>query len=233
MLLRVRSVGYSSISVNAPIETALLADDAETWPRNTPVVEAAPTNAPQPAVASLPRRDLENEIFGLVYRQMRSLVGRRPEFDDLVQTAAEQTLRSLGSFEGRSKLSTWTYRICYLTLLKHERWYRRWLRRFALAEPADLVEMPQQAPGTDADFEKMERSARLRRAIERLSAKRRAVVILHDLEGLSIEQIAGVVRANALTVRSRLRDGRQALSTILSNDAYFGDEACRREEIER
>jgi RNA polymerase sigma-70 factor (ECF subfamily) len=199
--------------VTAPTETALLADDTD-------------------IVAPLLGQDGAREIFGLVYTQMRKLVGGRPEFDDLVQTAAEQALRSLGSFEGRSKLSTWTYRICYLTLLKHERWYRRWLRRFALTESGDLTDVPQHRPGIEVELDKAERAMRLRGAIDQLSAKRRAVLILHDLEGHSVEEISGVVGANPLTVRSRLRDGRQALADILTNDDYFGDDACSREEIE-
>jgi RNA polymerase sigma-70 factor (ECF subfamily) len=168
-----------------------------------------------------------NEVFPLIYRQMRSLVGGRPNFDDLVQIAAEQVLRSLPSFGGRSKLSTWTYRICYLTVLRHERWYRRWLRRFELA---DRAEIESHTPAFEAPtLEELERTARLRKAVARLSPKRRTVVVLHDLEGHSIEEIAGIVAAKPLTVRSRLRDGRRDLARFLTADPYFGDEACRNE----
>jgi RNA polymerase sigma-70 factor (ECF subfamily) len=172
------------------------------------------------------------EIFTLVHRQMRSLVGGRAEFDDLVQIAAEQALRALPSFEGRSKMSTWTYRICYLTLLKHERWYRRWLRRFALTEPGELSETNAMLASDDFILEQLERAARLRKAIGQLSPKRRVVVVLHDLEGMSIDAIAGVVKAKSLTVRSRLRDGRRELARIVAKDPYFGDEACRETETE-
>jgi RNA polymerase sigma-70 factor (ECF subfamily) len=172
------------------------------------------------------------EIFTLVHRQMRSLVGGRAEFDDLVQIAAEQALRALPSFEGRSKMSTWTYRICYLTLLKHERWYRRWLHRFALTEPSELSETDAMIASDDFILEQFERAARLRKAIGQLSPKRRVVVVLHDLEGMSIDAISGVVKAKSLTVRSRLRDGRRELARIVAKDPYFGDEACRGTETE-
>jgi|SRR5579859_192040 len=172
------------------------------------------------------------EIFRLVHRQMRSLVGGRAEFDDLVQIAAEQALRALPSFEGRSKMSTWTYRICYLTLLKHERWYRRWLRRFVLTEPAEVSETDAMLATDDFVLEQFERAARLRKAVGQLSPKRRVVVVMHDLDGLSIDAIANVVKAKSLTVRSRLRDGRRDLARILARDPYFGDEACRGTEID-
>jgi RNA polymerase sigma-70 factor (ECF subfamily) len=179
---------------------------------------------------SIRRGPSTDEVFELVYRQMRSLAGNRPDFDDLVQIAAEQVLRSLASFEGRSKLSTWTYRICYLTVLRHERWYRRWLRRFTLTERGDLESHA--TAHEEPTLEEVERAARLRQAVDRLSPKRRTVVVLHDLESQSVEDIARIVTAKPLTVRSRLRDGRRDLARILAADPYFGDQACRTEENE-
>jgi DNA-directed RNA polymerase specialized sigma24 family protein len=57
--------------------------------------------------------------------------------------------------------------------------------------------------------------------------------MLHDLEGLPIEEIAAIVEANPLTVRSRLRDGRKDLARPLADDPFFGDEVCRSGEHER
>jgi RNA polymerase sigma factor (sigma-70 family) len=75
-----------------------------------------------------------------------------------------------------------------------------------------------------------ERAERLRRALDQLSARRRAVVVLHDLEGLAVDEIAAVVGAKPVAVRSRLQDGRRALAEILKCDPYFGDAACRQEQ---
>jgi RNA polymerase sigma-70 factor (ECF subfamily) len=216
--------------VSAPPETSVFEDAIDEWPRAAPSSGELMADAGRICRPEVRRDASTNEVFELVYRQMRSLAGKRPDFDDLVQIAAEQVLRSLSSFEGRSKLSTWTYRICYLTVLRHERWYRRWLRRFTLSERGDLEG---HAPAHDEpSLEEIERAARLRHAVEQLSPKRRTVVVLHDLEGQSIESIAHVVRANPLTVRSRLRDGRRDLARILAADPYFGDDACRTEENE-
>lgn len=172
---------------------------------------------------------LRTEVLSLLYRQMHALTGRAADLDDLVQTAAEQVFRSLSSFEGRSAPSTWTYRICYYTLLKQRRWHRRWLQRFSYSEDmanADVVD----ARDSGQLLEQRERARRLRAALERVSPKRRAVVILHDLEELEVEEIAAIVGANDRTVRSRLRDGRKRLAEELERDAYFGAEACLRED---
>jgi RNA polymerase sigma factor (sigma-70 family) len=173
-----------------------------------------------------PQEITEDLVFALVYRQVRKLAGKRDDVEELTQLAAEQVLRSLPSFEGRSRLSTWTFRICYLTIRKHDRWYRRWLRRFTLTVDGELPEPVAGGAGADARFARKEQLGRLQAALEGLSAKRRAVVVMHDLEGLSIEEIASVVGAEPVAVRSRLRDGRKVLAALLADDPYFGDEAC-------
>jgi RNA polymerase sigma-70 factor, ECF subfamily len=224
--------------VSAPPDTAVLTDSADDWPNAAGSRVEGPSSGAieveaetRTRAAGMKSRAALREVFPLVYRQMRSLAGGRADFDDLVQTAAEQVLRSVASFEGRSKLSTWSYRICYLTVLRHERWYRRWLRRFTLSERGDLES--EALACEEPTLDELERGARLRKAVTRLSPKRRTVVVLHDLEGHSIDEIAGIVVAKPLTVRSRLRDGRRDLARILGADPYFGDEACRPEENER
>jgi RNA polymerase sigma-70 factor (ECF subfamily) len=169
----------------------------------------------------------QDQIFDLVYRQMRSLVGgRERDFDDLVQDAMEQALLALAAFEGRSKLSTWTFQICYRTVLKRRRWYARWLKRFTLTHAGELPETasPVDAPGTALD--QTERALRLRQALSRLTPKKRVVVVLHDLEGLASEEIAEVIQVKLGTVRSRLRDGRKELLGLLQGDPFFGEEVA-------
>jgi RNA polymerase sigma-70 factor (ECF subfamily) len=158
---------------------------------------------------------------------MRKLVGHSSDYEDLVQSAAEHALRDLPGFEGRSSLSTWVFRVCYTTLLGERRWYRRWLRRFTLAESSEPSDAPDASAVNAAEsLLQRERQQRLTQAVERLTPKLRAVVTLHDLQGMSVEAIAEIVDANVLTVRSRLRDGRRDLSRRLAKDAYFGDAAC-------
>jgi RNA polymerase sigma-70 factor (ECF subfamily) len=179
-----------------------------------------------------PPRASTEEIFELVYRQMRTLAGHR-DVDELAQAAAEHAIRGLPRFEGRSQLATWTYRICYLTVRKHDRWYRRWLRRFTLTTEGVLPEFPAQTVSSDEQMLARERLVRLRAALDALSPLRRAVIVLHDIEGLPVEEVAVIVGATPVAVRSRLRDGRKALAERLRKDDYFGDEACRAKERRR
>src|SRR3954468_12029276 len=104
-------------------------------PNPVGVIPAAPAAPP-----SVDDEASADAVFPLVYRMMHALAGPSRDLDDLVQAANEQVLRSLPSFEGRARFSTWVYRVCYLTMLKESRWHRRWLRRFTLTDDGELPE---------------------------------------------------------------------------------------------
>jgi len=192
-----------------------------TW---TDTVDASAPDAPAREVGD---EAVAREIFALVYRQMRAIASsRRADFDDLVQIAIERVLRGLPSFQGRSELSTWTYRICYLTLVSHERTLARFFKRFVIQD--DVPDRSDPGELAVESMERLERVRRLRDALDRVSQKRRVVVILHDLEGLDIDAITKIVGAKRNTVKSRLRDGHRQLARLLADDPYFGDQACRR-----
>lgn len=162
----------------------------------------------------------ERDLFEAVYRCMATLAGRSaPDLDDLVQQAAEQVIKSRQRFEGRSDLSTWIYAVCYRVLLKHRRWYRRWSVRFRLEQEGDPTPRDENLPG--ATLERRERARRLQAALDRLSEPHRAAVVLHDVEELSVAEIACIVGSNEMTVRSRLRDGRRRLRELLNADRGF------------
>jgi len=164
------------------------------------------------------------ELLKMLYRQMRVLAGPRPDLDDLVQCAAERVLRALPRFEGRSALSTFVYGVAYRTLLGHDRWYRRWSRRFSLADD-QVGESEDDTESTEQAAIRARRAASLHRALAQLPPCKRAVIILHDLEGVEMKEIATIVEANERTVRSRLRDGRKKLAQILVDDPLFDQEA--------
>jgi RNA polymerase sigma-70 factor (ECF subfamily) len=147
---------------------------------------------------------------------MRSLVPPQDgDFDDLVQAAATEVWRCLPAFRARSELSTWIYGVCYRVLLNHRRFWRRFRLRFSIGIDDVLASDVPQPPELLAE---RHRAERLRSVLGRMSDKYRAVVVLHDLEGFDVDEIATIVSANPLTVRSRLRDGRRQLRRLLALD---------------
>lgn len=164
-----------------------------------------------------------DELLALLYRQMRALAGPRQDLDDLVQAAAERAVKALERFEGRAALATFTYGIVYRTFIDQQRWYRRFQRRFALdaREPADELSFPR---NSESDFRELERARRLYVALDALPHEKRAALILHDLEGLDVSEVAAISGANELTVRSRLRDAHKKLAELLRQDPLFDPE---------
>lgn len=162
----------------------------------------------------------ERELFEAVHRRVRALAGfRASDVDDLAQLAAEQVFRKLPTFRGECELMTWVYGICYRVVLKERRWYRRWSLRFTLQDSEPSAESSEPSPGSS--IEAQQRLQALNAALLRMSEKYRAVVVLHDLEELSVQEIAIIVSCNELTVRSRLRDGRKQLRKLLQVQEAF------------
>jgi RNA polymerase sigma-70 factor, ECF subfamily len=161
-----------------------------------------------------------SEVVVLVRRQMRSFVGgsRSRDLDDLTQTALERICRNVDRFEGRAEFATYTYRACARVAINHWRWYKRWLRSFerateATPEPA--------AEGCDAAelVVESERLLRLERALDQLSANKRAVLTLCELEELPASRVGEILGCPEATVRSRLQRARADLAKILKSDS--------------
>src|SRR5438094_8166759 len=123
-------------------------------------------------------------VYGLACR----LVGAA-EAEDLAQDVFLAAYRSLGSFRGESRFTTWLYRITVHTCSHH-------LRRSRL-ETTELEDEEPDGRG-EGDPERsalrQELCARVREAIDALPYKLRLVIVLRELHGLSYEEIAGVVR---------------------------------------
>lgn len=158
------------------------------------------------------------EVVALVRRQMRSFVGPSRDLEDLTQATLERICKNLSRFEGRAELATYTYRACSRVAINHWRWYKRWLRSFEGATAA-TPEPP--AEGTDAAERLIERErlTRLERALEKLSANKRAVLTLCELEELPAARVAEILGCPEATIRSRLARARVDLAKILKSES--------------
>ena len=56
------------------------------------------------------------------------------------------------------------------------------------------------------------------RALDRLTPRRRAVLVMHELEGLTIPAIASLLGVSAITVRWHLSKGRADLARVVQSD---------------
>jgi len=165
-------------------------------------------------------RKFNNRVFGVAVR----MLGDRAEAEDLAQEVFVTLHRSLASFRGESKLSTWIYRITRNRCLNRI----KFLKRRHVGQHIDIDD-PSVAPATvDTDtrasgrrdpsvkLETEELSALLQRHLLLLPEEQRTLVVLRDLEDLSYEEIVDVTALPLGTVKSRLHRARAALARTLS-----------------
>lgn len=138
----------------------------------------------------------------MLYRVARTLLDRDEDCKDALQEcvlrawAARHTLREPQFF------GTWITRI----LIRECHTLRRRQAKYSLME---AVPQGQAAPAPDPD---------LAAALARLSEKQRLAVVLHYIEGYSVQEISSILRVPASTVRGRLHQGRLALRMDLTEN---------------
>jgi len=154
----------------------------------------------------------KSDVARLVYRMLNAPA----DLEDVVQEVFVQVFRSLKDFRGQSKFSTWLHRVTVNVVLMH--------RRSARSRPVLTEEIPGELVGDelqtlpDEDVERRERMRAFQRLLAKLADKKRVVFVLHELEGLSPTEIAEVVGAPVLTVRTRLFYARRELEAMMNEE---------------
>jgi RNA polymerase sigma factor (sigma-70 family) len=82
-----------------------------------------------------------------------------------------------------------------------------------------LNQLPDEMPGPAQLLESIEQGQVVAESLQKLPQNQRVVLVLHDIEGFSYQEIADIVGERIGTVRSRLHYGRQKLRELL--DPYF------------
>jgi len=148
----------------------------------------------------------------------RLLKNHEQDAQDAVQDAFVSVFKSIGSFEGSARLSTWLHRIAVNAALMKLRSKRRrpekgiedLLPRFQ--EDGHYLEPP--APWDDR-VEAAETRAIVREAIDELPDNYRTALLLRDIEQLSNEQAAEILGITPNAVKIRVHRAHQALRTLL------------------
>jgi RNA polymerase sigma-70 factor (ECF subfamily) len=152
------------------------------------------------------------DVARLVYR----MLGGRSDFEDVIQEVFVQVYRSLKDFRGQSKLSTWMHRVTVNVVLMHRRAARS--RPVFAEEPPTDGMLRAETTAPDEDAERRERMRAFGRLLDRLADKKRIVFVLHELEGIAPSEIADIVGAPVLTVRTRLFYARRELEGMLRDE---------------
>jgi len=161
-----------------------------------------------------------------VYRLALRLMGTEAEAEDVVQETFLSAFKAIESFEGRSNLSTWLYRIAHNAAMMR---LRRSHPETISVDEADRSEEGWTTPRQlfdwcclpESDFDTSETRQHLEQAIRDLPEKLKAVFVLRELEGQSTEEVAQALGLSIEAVKTRLHRARLWLRERLSS--YFTD----------
>ncbi len=166
--------------------------------------------------------DLVKRYQERIYATIYHMTSNHEDANDLAQDSFIKAYQALKSFKGGSSFYTWLYRIAvnktinFLKQRKNRSHMSLNDMDFNAEHDPDLVALvsdktPRRAAGLSELQEK------LNAALMKLSEPHRLVVVLHDVQGRSHEEIAEVMDCNIGTVRSRLFYARQQLQGYLSD----------------
>jgi RNA polymerase sigma-70 factor (ECF subfamily) len=132
---------------------------------------------------------------------------------DIAQDVFLKLFLRIGDFRGESRFETWLYRMAANACLDHKRRLVRWAP--FVSDVVDL--MRSKSEGALDGLLREEFQGGVQRAIEKLPAEQRIVVVLRYTEGLSYDDIAEILRISNGTVASRLNRAHKTLERRLSH----------------
>src|SRR5688500_8581263 len=163
-------------------------------------------------------RRYQERIYATVYH----MTANHEDANDLAQETFIKAYQALKSFKGDSSFFTWIYRIAVnktINFLKQKKNRTHMSLNdldFNAEHDPDLVALvSEKTPRREVNL--IELQQKLNAAMQKLSEVHRLVVTLHDVQGLSHEEISKIMDCNMGTVRSRLFYARQQLQGYLSD----------------
>ncbi len=157
----------------------------------------------------------QKQVFNIAY----GMLSDYEDASDAAQDVFIKVYRSIASFRGQSSFSTWLYRIC--SNVCNDMLRKRQRRGISISldndeEDNPASHLPSEEPTPAERLEESERSRAVREAINGLRKEYREIIVFSDMEQLSYEEIAKILRCPVGTVKSRLNRARNALRKKLS-----------------
>lgn len=161
----------------------------------------------------------------MIYRLGLKMLLNQQDAEDILQETFLKAYRYIGSFDGRSSISTWLYRIATNEALMFLR--KKHPETISIDEPnhgddqsPDTMEIVDWCCIPEKELLTSEGKAHLDQVIDKLSANLRVVFILRDIQGLSVRETAEILNISEMAVKTRLSRARYQLREDLS--LYFG-----------
>ncbi len=156
----------------------------------------------------------QNKIYNLAFNYVRN----QEEAKDLTQDIFITVHRALPNLREHDKFSSWLYQVA----LNHCRNRYKKLRNsgYFTSQSLDNPEAPIYLSSVDSpekDYERQQLINMVRATIAEMNDTEKEIIILRDIQGLSYEEISGIIKAPLGTVKSKLNRARLALKDRLSS----------------
>jgi len=169
-----------------------------------------PNAATAPAPGTLDFHSLYKQEFAYSWRTLRRLGVRESDLADVAHDLFIVVFRHLSDYDPSRPVRPWLFGIAFRIVSD----YRRSLR-FVREVPGDAPEIVDRAPPVDDQIAERQAREAVNRVLEELELDRRAVLVMHDLEGHPVPQIAAALAIPVATAYSRLRLAREDLAAAI------------------
>jgi RNA polymerase sigma-70 factor (ECF subfamily) len=184
-------------------------------------------------------RALFDKYHQRVFAVSLGIVKNPQDAHDVVQEAFVRVHRHLGSFQGNSSFYTWLYRITMNLSIDHHRRKKtarqvdyddRVLRDDAESEASVQIAQSHVSSDPGRAHAQKELAKRMQEALATLPAYHQEVIVLREVDGLSYEEIAKIMKVPKGTIMSRLFHARRKMQHALSD--YVAGELKPQDEHE-
>ena len=191
-----------------PIGPAEREDVSTPWNEEHRLLEAI-RNGDRAAAETMVER-----TYAAVYASLHRMCNDSDLAADLTQETYQKAWSALKTFDGRSQLFTWLYRIAYTTFLN----YIRRPRRMTPLDDTKSLELADHSPAVDDIIAGRETAEQLRAAVLRLPDELRFTVTAHFWGGLAIKEIAQLENITTVAIRKRLHRAFMKLESMLDEE---------------
>jgi RNA polymerase sigma-70 factor (ECF subfamily) len=158
--------------------------------------------------------EMYEACVGFVFRTARRLGVAEGSVDDVVQEVFVVVHRRLDDFDGRASMKGWVYGILARVAANHRRLTRRRETFIALSSDGEPEAAASSDPGPSQIAEQQEAARWVLRILDMLDDQKREVLVLSELEHMSLSEVAGAIGSNVNTVYSRLKAAKKAFVTL-------------------
>ncbi len=160
--------------------------------------------------------ELVTRYYGKVAATVYRIIGKSAEAEDVVQEVFTEIAKAIKIYKRDSLFSTFLYRIAVNTAYKYIQ--KNLDRNETTEEPEFFLQIGDSSSGSESSLIKQERAQMLNSAMKRISPEKRLVLTLYEVEGVSLKEIADILKQPLQTVWSRINQAKKELYVMLSEN---------------